>query len=95
MADVPDPPVLLSVDCHYQDAAIKWQPMDDNRAPILGYIIQFNTSFTPDTWENAIDSVPASITQFSVSFLLSCQQEMHIGSPVLSVYCNYFGKKVE
>lgn len=42
--------------------------MGDNRAPILGYIIQYNTSFTPDTWENAFDSVPATSTQFNVSF---------------------------
>ncbi len=27
--------------------------MGDNRAPILTYKIQYNTSFTPDTWETA------------------------------------------
>lgn len=27
--------------------------MGDDRAPILTYKIQYNTSFTPDTWETA------------------------------------------
>lgn len=53
--------------CNDRDASVEWQPMGDNRAPILGYIIQYNTSFTPDTWENAFDSVPATSTQFNVS----------------------------
>lgn len=53
--------------CNDRDASVEWQAMGDNRAPILGYIIQYNTSFTPDTWENAFDSVPATSTQFNVS----------------------------
>ncbi|XP_068206070.1 LOW QUALITY PROTEIN: neuroglian-like [Palaemon carinicauda] len=65
--DVPNPPVLLPVACNDRDASVEWQPMGDNRAPILGYIIQFNTSFTPDTWENAFDSVPATSTQFNIN----------------------------
>ena len=36
-----------------QDATVVWLPMGDNRAPILTYKIQYNTSFTPDTWETA------------------------------------------
>ena len=31
-------------------AEVEWQPGKENYAPILNYIIQFNTTFTPDTW---------------------------------------------
>lgn len=66
--DVPNPPHLpLPVKCNERDASVEWKPMGDNRAPILGYIIQYNTSFTPDTWENAFDSVPATSTQFNIN----------------------------
>lgn len=41
--------------------------MGDNRAPILRYTIQFNTSFTPDTWEVAYDSVPATDMTYNVA----------------------------
>ena len=51
--DVPNPPMLRWVDCNSKDATVVWQPMGDNRAPILTYKIQYNTSFTPDTWETA------------------------------------------
>ncbi|KAK4296763.1 hypothetical protein Pmani_030767 [Petrolisthes manimaculis] len=65
--DVPNPPQLLEVNCNDRDASVSWQPMGDNRAPILGYLIQYNTSFTPDTWENAFESVPAASTQFNIN----------------------------
>lgn len=65
--DVPNPPGLRWVDCHAKDATVVWQPMGDNRAPILTYKIQYNTSFTPDTWETATDIVPATDTSFKVS----------------------------
>lgn len=66
---MPNPPQLLEVTCNDRDASVTWQPMGDNRAPVLGYLIQYNTSFTPDTWENAFESVPATSTQFNVSDL--------------------------
>ncbi|TRY75568.1 hypothetical protein TCAL_04520 [Tigriopus californicus] len=65
--DVPNPPQLRWVDCNAKDATVVWQPMGDNRAPILTYKIQYNTSFTPDTWETATDIVPATDTSFKVS----------------------------
>ncbi|XP_067001681.1 neuroglian isoform X2 [Anabrus simplex] len=58
--DVPNAPRLLGISCNKRDASIRWEPMGDNRAPILRYTIQYNTSFTPDTWEVAFDSVPAT-----------------------------------
>jgi len=41
--------------------------MGDNRSPILHYTIQYNTSFTPDTWEIASKDVPATETAYTVS----------------------------
>ena len=55
--DVPNPPSIGLVDCDAKDATVMWQPMGDNRAPILTYKIQYNTSFTPDTWETATGKV--------------------------------------
>jgi hypothetical protein len=64
--DVPNAPRIESVVCTEKDATISWRPMGDNRAPILTYTIQYNTSFTPDTWEDAFDTVPASDNSFKV-----------------------------
>merc|ERR1712071_327297 len=38
-----------------------------NRSPILTYTIQSNTSFTPDSWDVAFDSVPATDTSFKIA----------------------------
>lgn len=65
--DVPNPPMLDNIVCKSRNAAITWHPMGDNRAPILYYTIQYNTSFTPDTWEVAYDNVPATDMTYSIS----------------------------
>ncbi|KAL1110491.1 hypothetical protein AAG570_008019, partial [Ranatra chinensis] len=65
--DVPNAPRLLYVQCNKRDAAISWTPMGDNRAPILRYTIQYNTTFNPDTWENAYDNVPATDNTYTVA----------------------------
>lgn len=65
--DVPNPPRLTGTRCNVQDAAISWEPLGDNRSPILHYTIQYNTSFTPDTWEVAFDKVPATDFTYTVS----------------------------
>ncbi|XP_015587223.1 neuroglian isoform X2 [Cephus cinctus] len=57
--DVPNAPILLEVNCSSNEASVRWSPMGDNRAPISRYIIQYNTSFTPDTWEESTEFVPA------------------------------------
>lgn len=49
------------------NAVINWKPMGDNRAPILRYSIQLNTSFSPDTWDVASDDVPATDMTYTVS----------------------------
>jgi len=65
--DVPNPPKLRWAECNSKDASIVWEPQGDNRAPILTYKIQYNTTFIPDTWETATDIVPATATTFKVS----------------------------
>ncbi|KAL1463497.1 hypothetical protein WDU94_015244, partial [Cyamophila willieti] len=64
--DVPNSPRLQKVQCNKRDASIQWVPMGDNRAPILRYTIEYNTSFTPDTWETAFDAVPATDMTYTV-----------------------------
>lgn len=64
--DVPNPPTLKSIACQERDSEITWTPNGDNRAPILYYTIQYNTSFTPETWEIAFDKVPATDFTFKV-----------------------------
>ncbi|XP_031786698.1 neuroglian isoform X2 [Nasonia vitripennis] len=64
--DVPNSPTLLGVSCTSNQAFVSWTPMGDNRSPILRYAIQYNTSFTPDTWEYAKDHVPATEQRYAV-----------------------------
>ncbi len=48
----PDPPSSLYVWCYDQErrAILEWKPGIENYAPILNFILQFNTTFAPDTW---------------------------------------------
>nr|UEK51592.1 neuroglian-like protein [Parasacculina yatsui] len=48
--DRPNPPRLDRVDCSDREARVLWSAQGENRAPIISYTIQYNTSFTPDTW---------------------------------------------
>ncbi|KRT82369.1 Immunoglobulin [Oryctes borbonicus] len=64
--DVPLAPEMKRITCNKLDATIEWTPKGDNRSPILHYVIQYNTSFTPDTWEVAHDSVPAVDSNYNV-----------------------------
>ncbi|XP_050669653.1 neuroglian [Leptidea sinapis] len=64
--DKPNPPALDGIECHEKLATLRWHSMGDNRAPILRYSIQYNTTFTPDTWEVASDNVPAIDTSWTV-----------------------------
>lgn len=71
--DVPNPPRIISVKCSTTYASVVWQPMGDRRAPILSYSIQYNTSFSPETWEDAFTDIAAADTRFRVNmnFILS------------------------
>lgn len=64
--DVPNAPVLSNIDCKAHDATITWEPKGDNRSPILYFIIQYNTSFTPDLWADAASNVPATDFTYNV-----------------------------
>lgn len=67
VTDVPNAPQLLGLTCNKRDASLSWKPMGDNRSPILRFTIQYNTTFTPDVWEVAFDSVPSSDLTYTVS----------------------------
>jgi len=49
---VPDPPVSVMVRCNSvnRTAEIWWQPGKENYAPILNFLVQYNTTFQPDIW---------------------------------------------
>lgn len=65
--DVPNSPSIVKVSCEQYTALVEWKPNGDRRAPILSYTIQYNTSFSPDTWEDAFANIPAPDTRFKVS----------------------------
>lgn len=48
----PDPPASVQVRCYNtnRQAEIWWQPGKENYAPILNFVVQYNTSFARDTW---------------------------------------------
>lgn len=65
--DVPNTPMLEQVICNKRDATIHWKKMGDNRAPVDRVTIQYNTSFTPDTWEVAYEAVTNPGMSYNVS----------------------------
>ena len=38
-------------------AEVNWTPGRENYAPILNFVIQFNTTFSPDTWIDIADNI--------------------------------------
>ncbi|XP_025108153.1 neuroglian-like isoform X2 [Pomacea canaliculata] len=49
--DRPDSPSEVKVEkCATQNATVSWIPGSYNNAPVQYYVIQYNTSFSPDTW---------------------------------------------
>ncbi|CAH1783792.1 unnamed protein product [Owenia fusiformis] len=57
--DIPDPPTSVTANCKREEgkAEVEWQPNKENYAPILNFIVQFNTTFSPDTWLNARENI--------------------------------------
>ena len=51
--DVPNAPNLRWAECNAKDATVVWQPTGENMAPIMAFIIQYSTSFNPDSWDTA------------------------------------------
>lgn len=64
--DVPNSPKLIGVQCNARNATVQWKAMGDNRAAIQRFDIQYNTSFTPDTWDIMADHIPASDNSYTV-----------------------------
>lgn len=64
--DVPNSPRLTGLGCGAHDAKVSWEPLGDNRAPILYYVIQSNTSFTPDIWTTAQGKVPSTDFTYAI-----------------------------
>lgn len=65
--DVPNSPKLKNLQCNTLDATLSWEPRGDNRSPILHYTIEYNTSFTPDTWQVAFQKIPATDFTYTVA----------------------------
>ncbi|XP_077496239.1 neuroglian-like [Amblyomma americanum] len=65
--DVPQAPEVKRVVCERRTALLEWKPRGDGGSPILSYIIQYNTSFSHEEWENAIANIPATDTAFRLS----------------------------
>lgn len=63
--DRPNPPRMTNVEC-YKEAKVSWKSMGENRAKISNFVVQYNTSFTPDTWEIAVNNVPATKEDYLV-----------------------------
>lgn len=61
---------MIGVICDGLTAAVEWRPNGDNRASITNFIIQYNTSFTPDTWVDAFATIPPSDTLFKVTTVI-------------------------
>ncbi|CAG5126382.1 unnamed protein product, partial [Candidula unifasciata] len=63
---VPDPPINVKVtSCHGNSGGLSWEPGNDNGAAILGYIVQFNTSDSPNIWndyDEQFDSSRVAVT---------------------------------
>jgi hypothetical protein len=66
---VPDPPVNVFVRCNSKNrsAEIWWQPGKENYAPILNFIVQYNTSFQPDLWYDIATNISQNNRRIVVS----------------------------
>jgi neuronal cell adhesion protein len=65
---VPSPPEIINIECRTISAILSWTPIGDT-APVTGYIIQYQTSFSPGEWINYEFTVPLKET--SVRLILS------------------------
>ncbi len=64
---VPKAPKLVGVTCRRYRAVVEWHPMVEQRAPILYFIVEYNTSFTPDIWVIDYNFIPADDLSFQVN----------------------------
>lgn len=59
----------MKVRCFDQDrrAEIEWHPGKENYAPILNFVVQFNTTFAPDTWIDIIANLSQNTRRYDVT----------------------------
>ena len=59
----------MIVECRDQErtAEITWQPGRENYAPVLNFVVQYNTSFSPDTWIDIDANVSQNVRQKKVN----------------------------
>ena len=58
LSDVPDPPIDVELmACESRLAQIQWKLINENYSPVIQFVIQYNTSFDPDTWRVAKGSL--------------------------------------
>ncbi len=50
-------------------AVVEWHPMVEQKEPILYFIVEYNTSFTPGTWEVDPNRIPADDLSLRVIYL--------------------------
>ena len=59
VSDVPSAPVDVELTfCDSRLAQIQWKLINENYSPVTQFIIQYNTSFEPDTWHVAKTQLP-------------------------------------
>lgn len=52
-SDRPDPPASVVVErCREKQADISWVKGIENNAPVIHFIVQYNTTFNPDQWSS-------------------------------------------
>ncbi|OWF36510.1 Neuroglian [Mizuhopecten yessoensis] len=53
--DKPDPPVDVTlIKCLQENAEVTWTKGASNNAPVQYFVVEFNTTFTPDKWTYAL-----------------------------------------
>ncbi|OAF71981.1 Neuronal cell adhesion molecule [Intoshia linei] len=65
----PEPPIKVRSECFetHNQAKVRWSAGRVNYSPIINFIVEYNTSFTPDRWITAKRYVPSSIRQILVN----------------------------
>ncbi|XP_076447835.1 neuroglian-like [Babylonia areolata] len=88
----PGPPRNLTIrSVHGNRAELVWEAGPDHGAKILKYLLQFNTSDTPDVWYDYFEHIPGEKLHYFVdlppwgtyTFRLLAQNELGLGQPSL------------
>ena len=104
VADRPDAASKVQIyKCQDGNATIVWMPGSYNNAPVQYYILQYNTSFNPDTWTFAVrvstvsiflnwtDPPPPPPPTHTRTSLLSVIDFCSIRCSTFDFFCAFFG----